>query len=81
MSPTKSPPAKKRSYKLPEKTKELLDADTINTKLWSEVTSGLQDYPVSVSYKPFVIILIVLLMIVKDILTDLITKIKLLLCE
>lgn len=81
MSPTKSPPAKKRSYKLPEKTKELLDADTINTKLWSEVTSGLQDYPVSISYKPFVIILIVLLMIVKDILTDLITKIKLLLKE
>ena len=79
MSPTKSPPAKKRSYKLPEKTKELLDADTINTKLWSEVTSGLQDYPVSIPYKPFVIILIVLLMIVKDILTDLITKIKLLL--
>lgn len=45
VSPTKSPPAKKRSYNLPEKTKELLDADTINTKLWSEVTSGLQDYP------------------------------------
>lgn len=45
VSPAKSPPAKKRSYKLPEKMKELLDADTVNTKLWSEVTSELQDYP------------------------------------
>ncbi|XP_020629479.1 E3 ubiquitin-protein ligase UHRF1-like isoform X1 [Orbicella faveolata] len=44
-SPQKSPPTKKRSYKLPEKTKELLDADTANSKLWSEVTTGLHDYP------------------------------------
>ena len=48
-SPAKSPPTKKRGYKLPEKTKALLDADTVNTKLWSEVTTALQDYPVSSS--------------------------------
>lgn len=45
-SPKKSPPTKKRSYKLPEKTKELLNADAANSKLWSEVTTGLHDYPV-----------------------------------
>ena len=47
-SPAKSPPAKKKSYKLPEETKALLDADTANEKLWSEVTTALQDYPVSI---------------------------------
>lgn len=46
----KSPPTKKRGYKLPEKTKELLDADTANTKLWSEVTTGLHDYPVIILF-------------------------------
>lgn len=49
-SPGKSPPTKKRGYKLPEKTKELLDADTANTKLWSEVTTGLHDYPVIILF-------------------------------
>ena len=47
-SPAKSPPAKKKSYKLPEETKALLHADTANEKLWSEVTTALQDYPVSI---------------------------------
>lgn len=47
-SPAKSPPAKKKSYKLPEETKAVLDADTANEKLWSEVTTALQDYPVSI---------------------------------
>lgn len=28
-------------------TKALIDADTTNKKLWSEVTAVLQDYPVS----------------------------------
>ena len=49
-SPDKSPPPKKRSYKLPEKTKQLLDADTANIKLWSEVITGLHDYPVIALY-------------------------------
>ncbi|XP_074619358.1 E3 ubiquitin-protein ligase UHRF1-like isoform X3 [Acropora palmata] len=42
---TISPPAKRRSYKLPKETKALIDADTTNKKLWSEVTAILQDYP------------------------------------
>ncbi|XP_015764928.1 PREDICTED: E3 ubiquitin-protein ligase UHRF1-like [Acropora digitifera] len=42
---TTSPPAKRRSYKLPKETKTLIDADTTNKKLWSEVTAILQDYP------------------------------------
>lgn len=44
---TTSPPAKRRSYKLPKETKALIDADTTNKKLWGEVTAILQDYPVS----------------------------------
>ena len=47
-SPDNSPPTKKRGYKLKEETKALLDADTANTKLWNEVTTALQDYPVSI---------------------------------
>ena len=47
-SPDKSPPTKKRGYKLKAETKALLDADTANTKLWNEVTTALQDYPVSI---------------------------------
>lgn len=44
-SPQKSPPSKKKGYRLTAETKALLDADTTNSKLWTEVTTALQDYP------------------------------------
>lgn len=44
-SPTKSPPTKKRNYKLPDETKALIAGDITNKKLWKEVTADLQDYP------------------------------------
>ena len=47
-SPQKSPPSKKKGYRLTAETKALLDADTTNSKLWTEVTTALQDYPVSI---------------------------------
>lgn len=48
-SPQKSPPSKKKGYRLKAETKALLDADTANSKLWTEVTTALQDYPVSIA--------------------------------
>ena len=41
-SPQKSPPSKKKGYRLTAETKALLDADTTNSKLWTEVTTALQ---------------------------------------
>ena len=48
-SPQKSPPSKKKGYRLTAETKALLDTDTANSKLWTEVTTALQDYPVSIA--------------------------------